>query len=47
MRVPGWQTRRRNESEGSAFFGLLWREPSSPERGRIVDRSRASRCGGI
>ena len=39
VRVFGWQTLRRNESEGRCS-GLLWREP--PARGRTVDRSRAT-----
>lgn len=39
MRVLGWQTRRRNESEGRRL-GLPRREP--PSRGPIVDRSQAT-----
>ena len=39
MRVRGWQTRRRNESEGRR---LACCGESLPRWGRIVDRSQAT-----
>ena len=41
MRVRGWQTRRRNESEGRRLACCGESLPSS-EVGRIVDRSQAT-----
>ena len=38
MRVFGWQTRRRNESEGRRWSA----EARAPDGGRIVDRSQAT-----
>ena len=45
VRVRGWQTRRRNESEGEAS-GPLWREPP-PSEGGASSTDPGLRCGGI
>ena len=49
-RVPGWQTRRRNESEGGASLPAVARAPSLPSPGEAGAHRRpipVSRCGGI